>query len=163
MIQPECILEIGTFTGYSAISMAMALPENGHLHTIESDEELKTEIIQNFNRSGVQHKITLHIGNALEILPELLSQQTFDMVFMDADKEHYTAYYHLLKDNLQAGAMLITDNVLWNGKVLDEEDLINDRDTSAIDAFNRLLRTDPTFETLMLPFRDGISIARKLP
>lgn len=161
MINPAKVLEIGTYTGYSAICIAMGLGEKNILHTIEIDEELKDGIIENFENSGVRNKIRLHIGNGLEIIPELLKDNDFDLIFMDADKENYCAYFLLLKDQLRSGAVIITDNVLWNGKILDEAELKNDPSTAAIQQFNEMLSADPNFEKVVLPIRDGISIARK--
>ena len=161
IINPKNVLEIGTYTGYSAICMAMGLGEKSVLHTIEIDEELKDGILENFEKAGVSSKIQLHIGNGLEIIPELLKDNDFDLIFMDADKENYCAYFLLLKDQLKSGAIIITDNVLWNGKILDEEELKNDPSTAAIHQFNEMLSADPSFEKVVLPIRDGISIARK--
>jgi len=161
IINPKNVLEIGTYTGYSAICMAMGLGEKSVLHTIEIDEELKDGILENFEKAGVSSKIQLHIGNGLEIIPELLKDNDFDLIFMDADKENYCAYFLLLKDQLKSGAVIITDNVLWNGKILDEAELKNDPSTAAIHQFNEMLSADPSFEKVVLPIRDGISIARK--
>ena len=161
IIHPVKVLEIGTYTGYSAICMAMGLSEKGFIHTIEVDEELRDGIADNFKKAGVSSKIQLHIGDALEIIPELLKDNDFDLVFMDADKENYCNYFQLLKDKLKSGAVIITDNVLWNGKILDDNELKNDPSTAAIHQFNQMLSADPSFEKVMLPIRDGISIARK--
>ncbi len=161
IINPKNVLEIGTYTGYSAICMAMGLSEKSVLHTIEIDEEMRDGILDNFEKAGVSSKIQLHIGNGLEIIPELLKDNNFDLIFMDADKENYCAYFLLLKDQLKSGAVIITDNVLWNGKILDEAELKNDPSTAAIHQFNEMLSADPSFEKVVLPIRDGISIARK--
>lgn len=161
IINPAKVLEIGTYTGYSAICMAMGLGEKSVLHTIEIDEELRDGILDNFEKADVSIKIQLHIGNGLDIIPELLKDNDFDLVFMDADKENYCAYFLLLKDQLKSGAVIITDNVLWNGKILDEAELQNDPSTAAIHQFNEMLSADPNFEKVVLPIRDGISIARK--
>jgi caffeoyl-CoA O-methyltransferase len=161
IINPVKVLEIGTYTGYSAICMAMGLGEKSVLHTIEIDEELLDGILENFEKAGVSSKIQLHIGNGLDIIPELLKDNDFDLIFMDADKENYCAYFLLLKDQLKSGAVIITDNVLWNGKILDEAELKNDPSTAAIHQFNEMLSSDQNFEKVVLPIRDGISIARK--
>jgi len=161
IINPVKVLEIGTYTGYSAICMAMGLHEKGFIHTIEVDEELRDGIANNFEKAGVNNKIQLHIGDALEIIPELLKYNEFELVFMDADKENYCNYFLLLKDKLKTGTVIITDNVLWNGKILDDSELKNDPSTAAIHQFNEMLSSDPSFEKVVLPVRDGISIARK--
>jgi predicted O-methyltransferase YrrM len=161
MIQPKCILEIGTFTGYSAVCMAMGMPENSRLHTIESDDELEATILNNFELAGCSSKITLHIGDAIQLLPNLLETHPFDMVFIDADKGNYPNYYQMIKSHLKSGSYLLADNVLWSGKILDSAELKNDFDTRQIHLFNSTLASDPDFETMILPLRDGITIARK--
>ena len=161
LIQPTNVLEIGTFTGYSAICIAKQLKPGAHLHTLEVDEELREEILSNFEKAGVSDQTTLHIGNALEIIPSLASNLEFDLVFIDADKENYPQYFTMLKKNLRSGAVFIADNVLWSGKVLHREEGLLDTDTAAIHAFNEAVAKDPEFEKVMLPIRDGITIARK--
>lgn len=161
IFRPQHVLEIGTYTGYSAIAMAEGLDLTGHIHSIEKDIELKNTISQNIKQAGFESRVTLHIGKALDVLPDLLKSIAFDMVFIDADKENYPAYLNLLKNGLKPGALILADNVLWSGKVLDETALNTDKETMAIDQFNRDLRHDNSFETVMLPLRDGISMAIK--
>jgi caffeoyl-CoA O-methyltransferase len=161
LVNPKPVLEIGTYTGYSAICMAMVLSEGSVLDTIEIDEELKEPILANFEQAGVSEKVNLHIGNALQIIPELLKTKEFDMVFIDADKSNYPAYFSIVKNGLRSGGLLIADNVLWSGKVLDSESLNKDPDTMAVHQFNKMLAADSQFETVVLPIRDGITVARK--
>jgi predicted O-methyltransferase YrrM len=157
MIQPRRILEIGTYTGYSAICLAEGLQEDGLLHTIEINEELESFAKKYFQKAGVLHKIQMHIGNALDIIP--LLDEVFDLVFIDADKEHYAAYYDLVFDKVRKDGFIIADNVLWSGKVLSEK---KDKDTAAIHAFNKKIAADIRVEHLLLPVRDGIMIVRKV-
>ncbi|MFT6743938.1 MAG: caffeoyl-CoA O-methyltransferase, partial [Bacteroidia bacterium] len=133
MIKPKAILEIGTYTGYAALCMAEGLTADGILHTIDIDEELETRINKFVSQSPFAQQVKLHIGNALDIIPTL--NESFDLVFIDADKENYAAYYDLLIDRLPSGAVLIADNVLWSGKVLDADQLPTDNDTKALDSF----------------------------
>ncbi len=158
MIQPKCILEIGTFTGYSAICLAEGLIENGTIHTIEIDPELEDFSIKYFEEASTSNKTKLHIGNALEIVPTL--KETFDLVFIDADKENYCKYYELIFDKVRKGGFIIADNVLWSGKVL-EKIHPNDKDTLGIVAFNNMILKDERIDNLLLPFRDGLMIIRK--
>jgi predicted O-methyltransferase YrrM len=155
MIQPKKILEIGTFTGYSAISMAIGSPEDVRISTIEINEELEPIIRKYIHKTGYQEQIQLHIGDAFEIVPGLAGP--FDLVFIDAGKQDYQAYFDLIIPYLKKGSFILSDNVLWDGKVLLTE---NDDDTKAIKAYNQQLKNDPRVEVLMLPIRDGISIAR---
>ncbi|CAG0966830.1 MAG: O-methyltransferase [Bacteroidetes bacterium] len=158
MIKPKHILEIGTFTGYSAICMAEGLADKGILHTIELNDELEEFIKKYFQEAGMEEKIVLHIGNALEIIPAL--PITFDLVFIDADKENYSAYYDLVFDKLSVGGFIIADNVLWSGKVLlDYEKL--DTETNALVDFNMKIQNDNRVENVLLPIRDGLMIVRK--
>lgn len=156
MIAPKTILEIGTYTGYSAICLAEGLKADGTLHTIDINEELEDLVKGYFTKAGLDGKVQYHIGNALDIIPTLPG--TFDLVFIDADKINYANYFDLVIDRIAPGGYILTDNVLWSGKVLDEK---KDKDTAAIDAFNKKLHTDPRVETVMVPIRDGILIARK--
>jgi predicted O-methyltransferase YrrM len=155
MIQPKKILEIGTFTGYSAISMAIGSPEDVMINTIEINEEHESMIRKYIHKTGYHEQIQLHIGDAFEILPGLAGP--FDLVFIDAGKQDYQAYFDLIIPYLKNGSFILSDNVLWDGKVLLAE---NDDDTKAIKAYNQQLKSDPRVEVLMLPIRDGISIAR---
>lgn len=158
MIRPMRVLEVGTYTGYSAICMARALPEGGRLTTVEHNEELRDRILRAFENAGVSRKIELLIGEAGQILPGL-PQETFDFVFLDADKASYQGYYSCLKALLAPGGWLLADNVLWNGKVYDEA--CHDKDTLSVRAFNRAIQEDEEVENLMLPVRDGLMLVRK--
>ncbi len=157
------ILEIGTFTGYSAMCMAAGLPEEGELHTCEVDDELEPLARSFFDRSPHGHKIHLHIGSALDIAPALGG--TFDMVFIDGDKREYPDYYRMLMgDNgtaplVRSGSLLIADNILWYGKVVHEV-AHNDHHTQALLEFNRMVREDDRVENVILPIRDGLNIIR---
>lgn len=158
MIKPKQILEIGTYTGYSAVCMAQGLQAEGVLHTIDINEELEDRVRGFFNEAGLNSKIKYYIGNALNIIPTI--NETFDLVFIDADKKNYSAYYDLVFDKVNKGGYIIADNVLWSGKVLDDATKM-DVDTKLIDAFNKKVHTDERVEHLLLPVRDGLMIARK--
>lgn len=155
--QPKNILEIGTYTGYSALCLAEGLAKNGELHTIDINEELEDRILNYFDKSEFKNQLHLHIGNALEIIPSL--KKDFDLVFIDADKENYIKYYQLLISQLKKGALIIADNVLWSGKVL-EKSTDNDIDTNTLKAFNKMVQEDPRVENILLPLRDGLMLAR---
>jgi predicted O-methyltransferase YrrM len=157
MIRPKNILEIGTFTGYSALCMAEGLQENGKLLTIDVNEELEDFVKGFFNQSPHKDKIEFRIGNATEIIPTLT--QTFDLVFIDADKLNYNKYYDLVFDKVNKGGYIISDNVLWSGKVVDPSK--KDKDTVSIRAFNKKLHDDPRTENILLPIRDGLIVVRK--
>lgn len=157
MIQPESVLEIGTFTGYSAICLASGLKEAGVLHTIEVSEELEEMIKRYFHKAGYGDKIKLHIGDALKIIPTL--NANFDLVFIDADKVSYPKYYDLVFDKVKKGGYIIADNALWSGKVLQDE---RDKDTEGIHLFNEKVRTDKRVDNILIPIRDGIMLIRKL-
>lgn len=159
MIQPKAILEIGTYTGYAALCLAEGLTKDGVLHTIDINEELETRIQKYFNQSTYADQIKLHIGNALDIIPKI--QEQFDLVFIDADKENYSNYYDLLIDQLPSGGIIIADNVLWSGKVIDTNALDSDIDTRELDKFNAKVQSDPRVENILIPVRDGIMVARK--
>jgi caffeoyl-CoA O-methyltransferase len=159
MVSPERILEIGTFTGYSAICLAEGLSANGILHTIEINPELEDMQLKYFGEAGLTDKIKLHIGNALEIIPAL--NEIFDIVFIDADKENYLNYYNLVFNKVRKGGFILADNVLWDGKVL-EVPARADTETKALQEFNQFVQNDNHVENLLLPFRDGISIIRKI-
>ncbi len=158
MIKPKCVLEIGTFTGYSAICLAEGLAENGVLHTIEVNDEMENIISNYIKEANFENKIKTYFGNALEIIPSI--NFTFDLVFIDADKENYSAYYDLVFDKLNAGGYIIADNVLWSGKVLNNYETL-DRETKAIVDFNTKIRIDERVENVLLPVRDGLMIVRK--
>jgi predicted O-methyltransferase YrrM len=157
MIQPKRILEIGTFTGYSAICLAQGLAPDGLLHTIDINEELETMIRRYIAEAGLADKISLHVGNALDIIPQLDEQ--FDLVFIDADKINYQRYYDLVFDKVKKGGFIIADNVLWSGKVLNDK---MDKDTLAIHQFNEYVHQDTRVFHFLLPLRDGLLIAQKL-
>lgn len=158
MIQPEQILEIGTYTGYSAICLAHGLKENGKLHTIDINEELEDKVRSFFNEAGLTNIINYYIGDASTIIPTI--QSTFDLVFIDADKKNYSVYYDLVFDKVRKGGYIIADNVLWSGKVLNVPEKM-DADTKAIDAFNKKIHNDSRVEHMLLPVRDGLMIIRK--
>jgi caffeoyl-CoA O-methyltransferase len=158
MIRPERILEIGTFTGYSALCLAKGLNENGVLHTIELRENDGQSAQNFFNRSSFKEKIVLHIGEAREIIGKL--DETWDLVFIDADKENYIDYFNLVLPKLRANGFILADNVLFHGQVLEEE--IKGKNAKAIQAFNDFMLTRTDVEKLMLPVRDGLYVIRKL-
>ncbi|MCW8980560.1 O-methyltransferase [Altibacter sp.] len=157
LIAPRYILEIGTYTGYSALCLAEGMASNGELHTIDNNEELYTLQRKYFDKSGWGAQIIQHTGEALEILPKL--KQSFDLVFIDADKINYPNYLEMLLPKLSKGAVILSDNVLWSGKVVASvaED---DADTKALITYNKLLNTHPRLETVLLPIRDGLTISR---
>lgn len=158
MIHPGSILEIGTFTGYSALCMAEGLKENGMLHCIEINPEFE-EIIQKYvDKAELSQKVKLHIGDARKIIKELKFE--FDLVFIDADKEQYTEYYKLVIEKVKPGGYILADNVLWDGKVLKERKN-SDKETKGIMEFNNVVQDDRRVEKILLPFRDGLMIIRK--
>lgn len=157
MIRPRAVLEIGTFTGYSAICLAQGLAEDGILHTIEVNEELAWFGKKYFAKAGLSDRIVAHIGDALTIVPTL--PETFDLVFLDAGKHDYVAYFDLVIDRLRPGGWILTDNVLWDGKVAQKKP---DKDALYLDTFNKKLRDDPRVEYLLLPIRDGLGVVRKV-
>ena len=159
MIQPKNILEIGTYTGYSALCMAEGLAKGGELHTIDMNEELESMIRRYVAKAGFTDQIHLHIGNALEIIPAL--NKMWDLVFIDADKENYATYFDLVVDKVRSGGMILADNVLWSGKVLSEPKP-KDEETRALKTFNKKVLDDPRVESLLLPVRDGLMVLRKL-
>lgn len=158
MINPEQILEIGTFTGYSAISMLHDLPQTAHLHTIESNDEMESMLIDFFSKAKLDNQITLHIGEALEIIPTLPND--FDLVFIDADKREYPQYYEAIFNKLNHGGYIIADNILWDGKVA-KPNMPDSAHTKGIMDFNRMVAEDERVEKVILPIRDGISLIRK--
>ncbi len=159
MLRPERILEIGTFTGYSALCLAEGLPETGVLHTVEANEEYEERILQYFDQSHLKDKIRLHIGKAEDVVPQL--KENWDLVFIDAEKEDYQTFYDLVFPHVRKGGFILIDNTLWNGKVVHEV-AHNDRDTKAVTAFNDFVQKDQRVENLLLPFRDGIMMIEKL-
>ncbi len=159
MIQPRRILEVGTYTGYSAICMAQGLPDDGHLHTIDINEELEDMCFRYFCKAGVEKKITQHIGRAAEIIPGL--NEMFNLVFIDADKQNYHLYYDLVFDKVPIGGYILADNVLYDGEVVLPQ-AEQSKNAKAIHAFNEKIKNDPRIEHVLLPVRDGIMIMRKL-
>lgn len=167
-LSPERILEIGTFTGYSAVCLAMALPETGHLDTLEINDELEDLILEGFRRAGVKDRITLMLGDARESL-ELLrkeiledrSRPEYDIVYIDANKREYPEYYGLVFDIVRPGGYILADNVLWDGKVW-QSPMPQDRQTLGIARFNDIVASDPRVESVIIPVRDGLNLIRKL-
>ncbi len=159
MINPRCILEIGTFTGYSALCLAKGLAEGGQLHTIEIDDELGSIAQKYFLKSGMANSIVQHIGDARQIITSI--NQLFDLVFIDADKRDYCDYYHLVFDKIPVGGFLLADNVLWDGKVADP-DAAEEEQTRGILEFNDLVQNDPRVQNVILPVRDGIMVVQKV-
>lgn len=159
MIRPDRILEIGTFTGYSAICLARGLSEKGLLHTIDINDELTEMAFKYFGQAGLAEKIILHTGDAREIIPGL--RDNFDLVFIDGDKEQYLEYYSQIIKKVKTGGFIIADNVLWGGKVLPGY-TGRDKETAGIDEFNRFVAKDTCVEKILLPFRDGWFILRKI-
>ena len=158
MIKPKRILEVGAYTGYSALCLAEGLAEGGKLTTIEANEELKHVLEENFFQSPYSNSIELIIGDAKEVIGTL--EGTFDLVFIDADKYNYPLYYDLLIDRIPAGGYIIADNVLWSGKVVADV-AYNDYEANAIMAFNDKVQADDRVENLLLPVRDGLMVLRK--
>lgn len=158
MINPKTILEIGTFTGYSAICLAKGLQESGKLITIEIDDELESFAKKYFEKAGIQQKVEQRIGPALEIIPALT--ESFDLVFIDAHKPEYPAYYEAVFDKVNNGGYIIADNTLWSGKVL-EEPAADDFQTLGIIQFNEMIKNDTRVEKVILPLRDGMTVIRK--
>ncbi|MBX2967488.1 MAG: class I SAM-dependent methyltransferase [Cyclobacteriaceae bacterium] len=157
MLRPKSILEIGTYTGYSAICLAEGLAPGGKLITVDSNEELEDTVRAYLKQAGLEQTIDYRIGNALEIVPKLSGP--FDLVFIDADKENYHRYYDFVFNLVPLGGYILADNVLWSGKVLQSKP---DKDTRAIQEFNEKIQNDSRVENLLLPVRDGIMIARKV-
>lgn len=158
MIRPQRILEIGTFTGYSAIWMASAMPSGGKLITLDINEELSEMVQKYIHRSELQDIIEPKIGNALEIIPTL--EETFELVFIDADKANYPHYYELALGKLRSGGFIIADNVLWHGKVVDSDKKV-DAKTQVLKDFNAFIQQDSRVENVLLPIRDGLMVAQK--
>ena len=157
LIQPKNVLEIGTYTGYSAICIAEGFSKNSTMDTIDKNEELQELQNKYFLKSGYKHNIIQHVGNALEIIPSI--DKKFDLVFIDADKSNYSNYFHLIIDKMNSGGVILSDNVLWSGKVVEKVDP-KDKDTKSLLAYNRLLNSDKRIETVLLPIRDGLTISR---
>ena len=153
---PKTILEIGTYTGYATLCLAEGLPNDGMIHTIDINEELMAIQQKYFKKSKYTEQIKSHVGHAKDIIPTL--EAKFDMVFIDADKSNYGLYFDLIIPKLNPEAIILSDNVLWSGKVTDDE--ANDKDTLALKAYNKKINEHPDFETVLLPIRDGLSLSR---
>lgn len=159
MIRPNTILEIGTYTGYSAICLAQGLSPEGQLHTIDVNEELQDLCFRYFCEAGLEKKIIQHVGNAAAIIPSL--QHQFDLVFIDADKQNYALYYDLVFDKVPVGGYILADNVLYNGEVVMDA-TAQSKNAKAIHAFNEKVKNDTRVEQVLLPIRDGILLIKKL-
>lgn len=155
------ILELGTFTGYSAICLASGLPADGHLDTLEINDELEDLILEGFERAGVAGKISLLLGDCIETLKQMDGAEPYDLAFIDANKRDYPEYYELVFKLIRKGGWIIADNVLWDGKVA-EDPMPQDRQTVGIDTFNRIVSEDPRTESVILSLRDGLNIIHKL-
>ena len=160
MISPRNVLEIGTFTGYSAICMALALEGEGHIDTLEINDELEDLILEGFERAGVSGRVSLHIGDAVEFMRGQDGKKLYDLTFIDANKREYPDYYELALTLTRPGGFILADDVLWGGKVYAEQ-VPTDKQTSGIVRFNDLAASDPRVETVILPVRHGLSIIRK--
>lgn len=158
MIKPMNVLEIGTYTGYSAICLAEGLPIGGKIHTIEINDELEEFIRSFIFRAGFEDTIALYFGDAIEIIPTL--DQTFDLVFIDGDKKQYCDYYELVFEKVNRGGYIIADNVLWDGKVIEDKKM-QDEQTREIVKFNELVQKDHRVENVLFPIRDGMMVIRK--
>lgn len=161
LMGPTHILEIGTYTGYSAICLAEGLKPGGKLVTIDINPELEGVIREHIEEAKLQDCIQFIVGDAYQIIRTL--PQTFDLVFIDADKQNYAKYFDLVIDRLNPGGLIVADNVLWSGKVIDDQARIKDKDTIALHTFNQKVNADTRVEVLMLPLRDGITLIRKKP
>lgn len=157
LVQPKNILEVGTYTGYSALCLTEGMQKEGRLHTIDINEELKSFQRKYFDQSDYGKQIVQHTGNALEIIPTLTEK--FDLAFIDADKENYTKYFKLILPKMNQGGLILADNVLWSGKVIQKLDA-KDEDTKGLLAYNKLVNEDKRVESVLLPIRDGIMVSR---
>lgn len=157
LIRPKSILEIGTYTGYATLCLCEGLQENGTVHTIDINEELVDFQRKYFDKSDWRNQITQHLGDALEIIPNLNTK--FDLVFIDADKENYITYFNMIVPMMEKGGIILSDNVLWSGKIL-EPLHPKDKSTKELLEYNQLLKEDPRVETVLLPIRDGLTVSR---
>lgn len=157
LTQPTTILEIGTYTGYSALCLSEGLTKKGKIITIDKNEELETLQNKYFEKSGFRNQIVQKVGNALEIIPQI--DEKFDLVFIDADKSNYVNYFHLIIDKMNPGGVILSDNVLWSGKIVEQLNP-KDLDTKVLLEYNKLLNFDERVETVLLPIRDGLTISR---
>lgn len=158
MLRPVRILELGTYTGYSALCLAEGLSDTGQVVTLDNNQELEDRVRGYFDESAYGSKIELLIGEALDLIPTL--NETWDLVFIDADKVNYFNYFNLVIDSVRHGGYIVADNVLWSGKVVDQKEM--DVDTEAIRSFNQAVRNDPRVVNVLLPIRDGLMLSRKL-
>ncbi|WP_373057031.1 O-methyltransferase [Zunongwangia sp. H14] len=158
IIKPHTILEIGTYTGYSALSLAEGLSQNGILHTIDINEELFDFQKKYFEASPYKKNIRQYLGNAVEIIPQI--EDNFDLVFIDADKPNYPTYFNIIIEKMNPGGVILSDNVLWSGKIV-EDVKPDDVSTAALLEYNKMLATDERIETVILPIRDGLTLSRK--
>lgn len=156
MLKPQRVLEIGTYTGYAAICIARGLPEGGKLVTIEANREYEDTLRHYFDKAQVSEKIELILGDAKTVIPTL--SETFDLVFIDADKVSYPSYYTMVMEKVRTGSFILADNVLWDGKVLNAQ--TKEHDTQALIAFNDMVQNDPRVENVLLPIRDGLMMIR---
>jgi predicted O-methyltransferase YrrM len=156
---PQRILEIGTYTGYATLCLAEGLPEGGEIHTIEIDDEMADFIREQFDQSTLKSQIHLHLGDAMEIIPRL--EGWFDLIFIDADKRQYCDYYDLVFDKVRTGGIILADNTLWSGKIL-EEPHSGDKQTKGILQFNEKIAQDTRIEKVILPLRDGLTVIYKI-
>ncbi len=158
MLKPKRILEIGTYTGYSAICLAEGLAPDGKLHTIDINEELEEMVKSYISKANMENQIQMHVGNAMEIIPSL--NETWDLIFIDADKENYSNYFDLVIDHIRPGGFIIADNVLWSGKVV-EKVSAKDLETQALIDFNKKVHEDNRVDNVLFPVRDGLMVCRK--
>jgi len=157
MLMPKKIIEIGTYTGYSALCLAEGLKKDGLLHTIDINEEYVFVAKKYFQRSNYSKQIIQHIGNAINIIPNI--KENFQLAFIDADKENYSSYFDLIIEKIDTGGYIIADNVLWSGKVLKKD---KDKETLSLDEYNKKVLKDTRLETILLPIRDGLMVSRKI-
>tara|TARA_B100000925_G_C21884373_1_gene419929 strand:- start:84 stop:728 length:645 start_codon:yes stop_codon:yes gene_type:complete len=160
LIRPETILEIGTYTGYATLCLAEGLTKNGKIHTIEINEELIDFQKKYFDQSKFKNQIFTHIGDAIDIIPKL--KLKYDLIFLDADKANYPNYMEMVVPKLKKGGVLVADNVLWSGKVLDYQQKRDDIETKGIKLFSELVKKNSSLQTLLLPIRDGLIMCRKI-
>lgn len=157
LVKPQHVLEVGTYTGYSAIALAAGLRPGGLLHTIDNNEELEEMALSHWEEAGMHERIRQYVGDAREVIPTL--DFSWDLVFIDADKENYGTYYDLVIDQVRTDGLIIADNVLWSGKVVEQS---TDKKTRALQEFNDRVHADERVENLLLPIRDGLMILRKI-
>jgi predicted O-methyltransferase YrrM len=159
MIRPRQVLEIGTYTGYSALCWAEGLQDGGQVHTIDVNEELQEMVTRYVSKAGQASSVATYLGNAVDIIPSI--DQTFDVVYIDADKENYSNYFDLVIDRVPTGGYIIADNVLWSGKVVEKAES-HDEDTRALVSYCEKIQSDPRVDNVLFPVRDGLLVARKL-